>query len=404
MAEEAKKEEAKAEGPKVVELDPAREEAARAAFFPKWSQEYLDLIKSTCCPKEIPNAEFAMFIEQCRRAELDPIKGEADCVARRIKTGEDARTGKGIYVTKWVFQAREAGMLSRADRFPDFRGIKAAAVYEGDTFEIDEAKGAVNHISRPTAKNRGALLGAWAYVIREGRELPVEWLDLRAYNQGNQMWGAKPHTMIVKCARAAALRRAYPRTFGECYVEGEIGEVAIPATIEAANTKAITDGSEKIHQTIDTPASTSRVDAVAAKVAQRAAQVAPPPAPKPPEVAAKPAPRAEPSGPVARYGAKDRLYGRPLVELSDADLDELEKVGADFVALPKNSGSKWLEATKTGLAEVREEKARRAEEVKRATEAEAAANAGGVLPGFESIASQIPPAPVTAEEDEDAPF
>jgi hypothetical protein len=59
-------------------------------------------------------------------------------------------------------------MLARAEHFPDFRGISAAAVYEQDKCVVEPATGAVSHSFSPFQK-RGALAGAWARVERAGR-------------------------------------------------------------------------------------------------------------------------------------------------------------------------------------------------------------------------------------------
>jgi phage recombination protein Bet len=183
-----------------------------------WSRERVELIRRTICPKGIGEDEFALFIEQCKRSGLDPLLKEAFCVGRRQNVGNRERPN---WVTRYEFQPSEAGMLARAERFPDFKGIQASAVYAEDDIIVDQGKGEVVHRFNP-AKRKGALVGAWARVVREGKLPVVVWLDFAGYVQQTPLWAKIPTTMIEKCARVAALRKAYPEAFGGLYVREEM--------------------------------------------------------------------------------------------------------------------------------------------------------------------------------------
>lgn len=183
-----------------------------------WSRERVELIRRTICPKGIGEDEFTLFIEQCKRSGLDPLLKEAFCVGRRQNVGNRERPN---WVTRYEFQPSEAGMLARAERFPDFKGIQASAVYAEDEIIVDQGKGEVVHRFNP-AKRKGALVGAWARVVREGKLPVVVWLDFSGYVQQTPLWAKIPTTMIEKCARVAALRKAYPEAFGGLYVREEM--------------------------------------------------------------------------------------------------------------------------------------------------------------------------------------
>ncbi|CAM4427450.1 phage recombination protein Bet [Corallococcus exiguus] len=183
-----------------------------------WNRERVDLVKRTICPRGISEDEFALFIEQCKRSGLDPLLKEAFCVARRQNVGNRERPN---WVTKYEFQPSEAGMLARAERFPDFKGIQASAVFAEDEIVVDQGKGEVVHRFNP-AKRKGALVGAWSRVVREGKLPVVVWLDFSGYVQQTPLWAKIPTTMIEKCARVAALRKAYPEAFGGLYVREEM--------------------------------------------------------------------------------------------------------------------------------------------------------------------------------------
>jgi phage recombination protein Bet len=199
----------------------------------QWSPERVELIKRTICPRGIGEDEFALFIEQCKRSGLDPLLKEAFCVARRQNAGN---RDKPNWVTRYEFQPSEAGMLARAERFPDFKGIQASAVYAEDEIIVDQGKGEVVHRFNP-AKRKGSLVGAWSRVVRDGKLPVVVWLDFAGYVQQTPLWAKIPTTMIEKCARVAALRKAYPEAFGGLYVREEMpAEEFEPAAEPAPST------------------------------------------------------------------------------------------------------------------------------------------------------------------------
>lgn len=183
-----------------------------------WNRERVDLVKRTICPRGISEDEFALFIEQCKRSGLDPLLKEAFCVGRRQNIGNRERPN---WVTKHEFQPSETGMLARAERFPDFKGIQASAVFAEDEIVMDQGKGEVVHRFNP-AKRKGSLVGAWSRVVRADKLPVVVWLDFSGYVQQTPLWAKIPTTMIEKCARVAALRKAYPEAFGGLYVREEM--------------------------------------------------------------------------------------------------------------------------------------------------------------------------------------
>lgn len=188
----------------------------------KWSRERVDLIKRTICPKGISDDAFALFLEQCKRSGLDPLLKEAFCVPR---SGQH------------VFQPAEAGMLARAERFPDFKGIQASAVYAEDDIAINMGRGEVKHEFNP-AKRKGQLVGAWARVVRAEKLPTVVWVDFSGYVQQTPLWSKIPTTMIEKCARVSALRKAYPEAFGGLYIAEEMPEETKPASETKPGKKA----------------------------------------------------------------------------------------------------------------------------------------------------------------------
>lgn len=187
----------------------------------KWSREDIDTIKNTVCPKGIPDNEFKLFILKCQASGMNPLLGEAFCIERNIKIG--GTRDNPVWGKTFQFTPGEQGMEGRADDFADYRGIRAAAVYENDKIIIDSSAGEVSHQWNPVDPKRGRLVGAWAIAYRDGRKTPVEYVRLEEYiDTRNPKWASSPATMIVKCARAAALRRAYPNKFDGIFVREEM--------------------------------------------------------------------------------------------------------------------------------------------------------------------------------------
>lgn len=206
----------------IQKIQPRSIETAAEA---NWTRERIDLVKRAICPKGITDDEFALFIEQCKRSGLDPMLKEIFCVPRRKNVGT---RDNPKWVTIHEAQPSEAGMLGRAEKFPDFRGITAAAVFSADKIAINAGAQSVDHSFSPVG-NRGSLIGAWARIVREGKEPVLVWLDVEGYKQDSPLWKKIPATMIEKCARVAVLRKAYPGPFGGLYVKEELPAEEFPA-------------------------------------------------------------------------------------------------------------------------------------------------------------------------------
>lgn len=198
----------------------------------EWSDARIKLMKRKLSPPGTTDDEFAIFLEQCKRSQLDPLMGEADLVVRSSQKQTGQRGPDGYPIKAWVdervFQPREQGLEARADRFEDFLGMRSAVVRKNDKRKdgngpaiIDPAQGVVDHVIELNG-DRGPIIGAWAVCHRRGRMIRVVWLPFGERDQGKAGWKSMPETMILKCAEMAALRKAYPNTFGGLYIEAEV--------------------------------------------------------------------------------------------------------------------------------------------------------------------------------------
>lgn len=237
---------------------------------PVWTEERINLVKRTVVPQGIGTDEFLLFMEQCRRSGLDPLLKEAFCVPRNVKISKKGEPDK--WGTRHEFQPSEAGMLARAERFPDFKGIQASAVYAEDEILVDQGEGTVTHKFNP-AKRKGSLVGAWARVVREDKLPVVVWLDFAGYVQQTPLWSKIPTTMIEKCARVAALRKAYPEAFGGLYIREEMPPEGEEKAPEAKARKALPLPPEDP----PTPGAEAAIDAQFRAAAASAGNPLPPP-------------------------------------------------------------------------------------------------------------------------------
>ena len=285
-----------------------------------WTAERVALAKKTVCPSGITDVEFELFMSQCKRSGLDPFLKECFCVPR---------TAGGV--KKHEFQAAESGMLRRAEEFPDYRGVMAAAVYAGDAIDIDAGAGMVRHTFSPAGK-RGNLIGAWAKLSRENRLPIVVWLDLAAYQQNTPTWSRMPATMMEKCARVGALRKGYPAAFGGVYIPEEMeGDDEPRAILPLSQQMAATAPAQSRTEALKGQLRTKQLAAKTAKL----------------EVEVKPAPPSE----ATVLFEKGQWVGTPPAakplepERSGSPIENILKLGKAYGKTQKQMGSIIKRAT-----------------------------------------------------------
>ncbi|MCQ9303091.1 phage recombination protein Bet [Mammaliicoccus sciuri] len=149
--------------------------------------------------KEVNDQEIMMFLSLCKYQKLNPFLNEAYIV----KFGGDAQ----IIVGKEAF-------MKRAESNAKYKGIAAGIIVERNN-ELHEIEGAVK------LKN-DVLIGGWAKVYREDREMPiVAKVSLEEYDKKQSTWKQMPLTMIRKTAIVNALREAFPGNLSAMYTEEE---------------------------------------------------------------------------------------------------------------------------------------------------------------------------------------
>lgn len=155
------------------------------------------------CDKATPQ-EVVFFMELCRSQKLNPFRREAYLV----KFGNSPAQ---MITAEVVFERR-------ANAHPDYEGMEHGIVYLDKNGAIQKREGTA------TYKAAGeTLVGGWCRVHRKGRIDSYAEVSLDEYNKNQSLWKTMPGAMINKCARATALRLAFPSDFQGMYLSEEMG-------------------------------------------------------------------------------------------------------------------------------------------------------------------------------------
>jgi phage recombination protein Bet len=200
---------AEGNGDQAVELTPGSATGsilvpARLGFDPA----QVEAIRRTVA-KDCTDAELVMFLEVAARHELDPFAKQI--FAAKMKGGVQ------------IIVSRD-GLLAKAHRTPDFRGLIGDVVCANDTFGV-RYEGGTREITHEYAlgkdHERGDVIGAWAEVRREGHDSTYFFAPMGEYQRsGDTPWKHHPSAMILKVAEVYALRKAYS-------ISGVVGEEEI---------------------------------------------------------------------------------------------------------------------------------------------------------------------------------
>jgi phage recombination protein Bet len=295
-------------------------------------------------------AEAEMLMELARLRRLNPITKQVHFVKRW--DGD-----KQAYV--WAAQVGIDGFRAIAERTGKYAG------QDEPEFEYDA---------------HGKIVLCRVRVYRSDWVRPAvgvahfsEYAQTKKDGNLTKMWAEKPHVMISKCAEAQAHRRAFSEDTSGLY---------IPEEMEKELNEAPTEG-------IIQPTSGTRVDSVAAKVAQKAAQTKAASAKASTATVqgtqsaaikaaggitssemnrVSPAPVKEP---VAGFDGPDKVKGKKLSELTTEQLKTLKSTGE--ASILKEPDAKWAGGVRANLVEIDAEIAERGIAAEKAAKAQASA-------------------------------
>lgn len=203
----------------VLEQQPAKTTAiARPSeqvitYVPLGEQEPISLTLSRvkqflCIPtrsgKMPTDEQVVKYMMLCKAQSLNPWVNDAYLV------GYDGKDGP-----QFSLITAHQSFLKRAEASPEFDGIESGVVVFSND-QITERQGDL-------ILNGETLVGAWARVHRRDRKIPsYDSLNLKTFDTGRSRWAADPAGMIVKCAEASALRKAFPSTLAAMYCKEEM--------------------------------------------------------------------------------------------------------------------------------------------------------------------------------------
>lgn len=159
--------------------------------------------------KEASDADILKFMKLCEARLLDPWVGDA------YLTGYDSNDGPVFN----LITAHQA-LLKRAEINQHYNGMAGGIIVRmKDTGEIREKEGACFF------RQYEEIIGAWAKVYRKDRDIQTYVsVDMKAYDTDLSRWKKDPAGMIVKVAKSAALREAFPTQCGGLYVREEFDQ------------------------------------------------------------------------------------------------------------------------------------------------------------------------------------
>ena len=144
------------------------------------------------------------FMMMCKAGGLNPWVNDAYLV------GYDGKDGP-----QFSLITSHQALLKRAEASPDYDGMESGVIVLRD--------GVITERQGDFILDGETLAGAWAKVYRRDRRIPsYDAINLKAYDKQRSLWNSDKAGMIVKCAEASAMRKAFPSTLAAMYCREEM--------------------------------------------------------------------------------------------------------------------------------------------------------------------------------------
>ncbi|MGA0207630.1 MAG: phage recombination protein Bet [Ilumatobacteraceae bacterium] len=148
--------------------------------------------------------DVVQFLALCKARRLNPFVGDAYLI------GYDSKDGPVFSLITSI-----AALLKRAELSGQLDGIESGVM-------VEDSDGVVTERAGHFVPSRCQIVGGWAKVYRKDRKMPhAVTIPLAGYQKPTAIWREQPGLMIAKCAKAAALREAFPSETSGMYVEEE---------------------------------------------------------------------------------------------------------------------------------------------------------------------------------------
>jgi phage recombination protein Bet len=149
--------------------------------------------------------DIVKFMMLCKAQGLNPWLNDAYLI------GYDTKDGP-----KFQLITAHHSLLKRAELSPAYDGMESGVCVISQDASLQERPG---DLVLPSEK----VVGGWSRVHRRDRKVPsYDSLSLATFSTGRSRWNADPAGMIVKCAEASALRKAFPSTLAQMFCREEM--------------------------------------------------------------------------------------------------------------------------------------------------------------------------------------
>ncbi len=161
---------------------------------------------------KVPTDDIIKYFHKAQVTGADPLRDQIFLIPRNVNVGKN---GKDEWVT--------VGTIVFSYHFVETKAVETKE-YEGYTLKT----GVASYFDPISGKAKD-MLSCEAIVTRKGKNYPfTAWWD--EYVQTNKwgvtsQWKTKPHLMLEKCAKAGALRAAFPEWLSGAYTQEEMGAI-----------------------------------------------------------------------------------------------------------------------------------------------------------------------------------